>query len=135
MEEIFPTLTFYGAALLYPLITGPLAAWLLYKAVKSEHPWYMTLYWPTLLVLHGAGFFLLHRILGDVSVGPGFISCWITPIIGVSSALGLRFAARKFDETTMVKKIRRRRLNVGVFLIPALQVITLFFMALFAPSR
>jgi hypothetical protein len=135
MEETISTLTFYGAALVYPLITGPLAAWLLYQAVKSEQPWYMALYWPSLVLLHGTGFFLLRRILGDVGVGPGFVSCWITPIIGISSALGLRFASRRFDETTRVDLIRRRRLTVGIFMIPVLQVITLFLMVLYAPVR
>jgi hypothetical protein len=135
MEETISSLTFYGVALLYPLITGPLAAWLLYWAAKSEQPWYMTLYWPSLVVLHGAGFFLLRGTLGDVGVGPGFVSCWITPVIGVSSALVLRIASRWFEETTKLGMIRRRRLTVGVFMIPVLQIITLFLMALYAPSR
>jgi hypothetical protein len=135
MEEIADTLVFYGTALIYPLVTGPLAAWALVLAARRGGRWLVLLYWPALIMLHAAGFYLLLRTLGDFMIGPGFMSCLVTPVFAVGTALGLRIVARRLSPESWADPRRRRWLLVGAFLLPLLQAVTVIALVLLAPSR
>jgi hypothetical protein len=79
MDELMATAAFYGSALLYPAVTEPLAAHLLLLSWRRPNRQLTVLLWPALIVLHVAGFLLMRHILGDVLIGPGALSCMLTP--------------------------------------------------------
>jgi hypothetical protein len=93
------------------------------------------LYWPLLIVVHIAGFWLMMRTLGNWGIGPGFISCLLTPIVAASTALGLRLASRRWLPDLWKDPRQRAWLTAGTFVLPLLQAITVFTLVLFAPSR
>jgi hypothetical protein len=135
VEDITDTLVFYGTSLIYPLVTGPIAAWILVLAATRGERWLVLLYWPTLLVFHTAGFYLLLRTLGDYMIGPGFISCLVTPVFAVGTALGLRIVSRRLSPESLKDPRRVRWLLAGAFLLPLLQAVTVITLLLLAPSR
>jgi hypothetical protein len=135
MENVTETIAYYATALLYPIVSGPVAAYLLVWVLKRKARSLLWLYWPLLIVAHVAGFFLMLRTLGDWGVGPGFVSCFLTPIVAASTALGLRLASRRWLPDLWEDPARRAWLTVGVFVLPLLQGITVITLVLLAPSR
>jgi hypothetical protein len=135
MQDVADTIAYFAAALLYPVLTGPVAAYLLVFVLKQENRRLMLLYWPLLIAFHVAGYWLMMRTLGDWGIGPGFISCLVTPIVAASTALGLRLAPRRWLPEMWEDPARRAWLTVATFVLPLLQGITVFTLVLFAPSR
>jgi hypothetical protein len=135
MDNTAATLTFYIIALIYPVFTGPIAGWILVLLVRKEDRNLILLYWPILILMHVFGYVWLLNTLGDLSIGPGFISCLITPIFGVSTALGLRIATRRLSPRMEGKPAFSRWLIIGTIFLPLLQGMTLVVLILLAPSR
>jgi hypothetical protein len=134
MEELTDTLVFYAIALIYPVVTGPLAVYLLLLSLRGDRR-HLVLYWAGLLGLHVAGFFLLTATLGDFLPGPGAVSCFLTPLIGTLTGLGLAIASRRLRESAEADSRRSRVLLVGAIVLPLLQFIVVFLVALLAPTR
>jgi hypothetical protein len=134
-QEILSTIAFFAAVLLYPTLTGPVAALVLVLVLKRQERWPRLFFWPALIALHIAGFFFLEHTLGDFVFGPGFLSCLITPIFAVSTALGLRLSSGRFYRAVGDDPGRRRWLIAGTVLIPLLQLGTVLTLILLAPSR
>ena len=127
------TLYFIILILLYPVLTGPLAALiylriLLYRAGKR-----VILFWLGLLVVHGLGFIFLTAITGDNLFDPGFFSCLITPLLAVLSALVLRFGGLRMAEEPAWGLQDKRWLLLGTVIIPLLQLITMGSFVVLAP--
>jgi hypothetical protein len=135
MDTIIDTVSFFVAVFLYPIISGPVAALVLVMALKRKEQWLRVLFWPVLIAVHIAGFFLMLHTLGDFVFGPGFLACLITPIFAVGTALGLRLSSRRFYQAVGDDPSRRRWFVTGTFLIPLLQLGTVVILILLAPSR
>jgi hypothetical protein len=135
MDTIIDTVFFFAAVFLYPVISGPVAALVLVVALKRKEQWLRVLFWPVLIAVHIAGFFLMVHTLGDFVFGPGFLACLITPIFAVGTALGLRLSSRRFYQAVGDDLIRRRWFVTATFLIPLLQLGTVVMLILLAPSR
>ena len=73
--------------------------------------------------------------LGDFIFWPGFLACLITPIFAVGTALALRLASRQFYQEDGGDPSLQRWLMIGTFLIPLLQLGTVFTLILLAPGR
>lgn len=135
MDAVISTISFFVAVFLYPVISGPVAALVLVMALKRTEQWLRVLFWPVLIAVHIAGFFLMVHTLGDFVFGPGFLACLITPIFAVGTALGLRLSSRRFYQAVGDDPSRRRWFVTGTFLIPLLQLGTVVMLILLAPSR
>jgi len=115
-------------------MTGPVAAFVYVKLIKREERWLRWLFWPVLISIHIAGFLFLLFATDELFYGADFITCLITPIFGVSSALGLRLAYRRSKQKEGDDQLQRGWINIGTVLIPLLQAVTLFWVAVLAPS-
>jgi hypothetical protein len=135
MDEPIATAIYYGTAFLYPIVTGPLAAYVLLLAWRRPNRRLIALFWPVLIVLHTAGFLLMRRTLGDLLIGPGALSCMVTPVFAVTTALGMRIASRRLDQAQGTDPVRGRWLVLGTFLIPLMQLVTVATLVLLAPGR
>jgi len=135
MDELIVTAAYYGTALLYPIVTGPVAAYALLLAWRRHNRRLLILFWPALVTLHAAGLMLMMRTLGDILMGPGSLACMVTPLSAVSTALGLWIASRRFGQATSPDPARQRWLVAGTFLIPLMQLATVAALALLAPAR
>jgi hypothetical protein len=97
--------------------------------------WLRYLFWPILIAVHIAGFFLMLHTMGEFIFGPGFLACLITPIFAVGTALGLRLSSHRFYQEIRDDPGAKRWFMMGTFLIPLLQLGTVFLLILLAPSR
>ena len=129
------TAAYYGTALLYPILTGPLAGYVLLKACRGKHRTWGLLFWPALILLHAAGYAVMRRTLGDLLIGPGAMSCMITPLFAVVTALGMVVAWRRLRQAQDGEPVCGRQLVAGAVLIPLMQLVTVFVLALLAPAR
>jgi hypothetical protein len=135
MDEFIATAAFYGTALLYPIVTGPLAAYVLLLVLRRHDRRLIVLFWPVLTVLHAAGYLLMMRTLGDFLPGPGSLACLVTPVFAVATALGMRLASRRLRQAPGRDPVRQRWLVAGTFLIPLMQLVTVATLLLLAPTR
>ena len=135
MNEVISTITSLVMVFLYPVISGPIAAFIYVKTLKLKEYWLRYLFWPVLLAVHVAGYFLMLHTLGDFFFGPGFLACLITPIIAVGTALVLRLFSRRFYQEVDDDPGKKRWYLMGTFLIPLMQLGTVFILILLAPSR
>lgn len=133
MDEIAVTIGFYAAALLYPAVTGPVAAYALVLILRRKSLKLMLAYWPVLLAAHVAAFLLMAGSAGDLS-WLSFVTCFVTPMFAVSTALGLRIASRRLAQDIREDPARRTWLVIGTFLIPLMQVATVGTWILLAPA-
>ena len=134
MSEFLATVAFYAPSLLYPIVSGPIAAYVLVLVLRRDHRRLLLLFWPLLVAVHVIGYIVMMHALGELFFGPGFIACLVTPIFAVGTALGLRVAARKIGALWQDPG-RRAWLILGTILIPLLQVVTVVTLMLLAPSR
>lgn len=135
MNELSDTAAYCAAALLYPVVTGPLAAYGLLLASRRTSRRLLVLFWPVLISLHGVGYVLMRRTLGDILIGPGAMSCMVTPLFAVATALGMRIASHRLRQAQGTDAVRGRWLVAGAFLIPSMQLVTVGILALLAPTR
>ncbi|MFN2131753.1 MAG: hypothetical protein ACK2VD_14585 [Anaerolineae bacterium] len=135
MDELVATAAYYGTALLYPIVTGPLAAYMLLLAWRRPDRRLIVLFWPALIVLHAAGFLLMRHTLDDLLIGPGALSCMVTPVFAVTTALGMRIASRRSHTAQGADRASGHWLVAGNILIPLMQLVTVAILALLAPSR
>jgi hypothetical protein len=135
MSEIVSTIFLFAAVLLYPVVSGPVAARVLVVILKREGRGLRLFFWPALIAVHVAGYFFMLHTLGDVIFGPGFLACLITPIFAVGTALGLRLSSRRFYRAIGDDASRRRWFVIGTVLIPLMQLVTIGVLILLAPSR
>jgi hypothetical protein len=124
---------FIVSTLLYPVLSGPVAAFVLVIVLRQAKRWALALFWLLVVALNVAGFFCLAVTLGDFFPGPGFFSCAITPILAVLTALVPRLLARRIHQLIGDDTRRKRWLAAGTLLIAALQVGTVFSLLLLAP--
>jgi hypothetical protein len=134
MNEVISTISFFTAVFLYPILSGPVAAFALAKVLQREEQWPRVLFWLALVSVHLGGFFLMLHTLGDLFFGPGFLACLLTPIFAAGTALGMRLSRHRFHKAVGEDPRARRGFNVGTFLIPLLQLATVFALTLLAPS-
>jgi hypothetical protein len=135
MNEVISTITSLVLIFLYPVISGPVAAFVYIKILKRKEHWLRYLFWPVLIIVNIAGFFLLLYTLGDFMFGPGFLACLITPIVAVGTALGLRLFSPRFYQEVDRDPGQKRWYLMGTFFIPLMQLGTVFILILLAPSR
>jgi hypothetical protein len=135
MDELFDTVAYFATSLLYPVVSGPIAAYVLVLALKRDDRRLWVLFWPLLVAVHVAGYILMMRTLGDFLPGPGSVACFVTPIFVVGTALGLRVVSRRSGSALWQDPVRRAWLVSGTILIPLLQVVTVVTLVLLAPSR
>lgn len=135
MDDVLATISFYALGLLYPVVSGPLAALLLVVTLKRDERWPRLLFWPGLIVVHVAGYLLMMHTLDNSLVGSGFLSCLITPIFAVATALGLRLWLQRFNKAMDNDPNQRRWLIAGTIALPLLQLVTTLLLVLLAPSR
>ena len=134
MNEFISTITSLVTVFLYPVISGPVAAFIYVKLLKRKEYWLRYLYWPVLVAVHVAGFFLMLYTLGDFVFGPGFLSCLITPIIAVGTALVLRLFSSRFYQEVDGDPRQKKWYQVGILFIMLMQLGTVFMLILLAPS-
>jgi len=87
MNEVISTIFLFAAVLLYPVISGLVAALLLVMLLKREERGLVLFFWPGLVAVHIAGYFFMLHTLGDAFFGPGFLACLIIPIFSASTQL------------------------------------------------
>ena len=127
------TLIFYASTLIYPILTGPMAALTLARIVLSGIRNRLWLFWGILILVNILGFFFLATFQSDALISPGFFSCLITPIFAVLSALLLRLRSQPWLQDNPDDVGARRALLLGTIFIPLLQLITIFLLALLGP--
>jgi hypothetical protein len=130
MDEFLATAAYYGTALLYPIVTGPLAAYGLVLVCRRASRRLVVLSWPVLIALHGGGYVLMRRTLGEILIGPGAMSCMVTPLFAVATALGMRIAWRRQRQVQGADPVWGRWLVAGTLLIPLMQLVTVAILAL-----
>jgi hypothetical protein len=135
MDEVISIISFFAAVFLYPIVSGPGAAFALVMILRREEQGLKLLFWPVLIAVHIAGYFFMLHTLGDFFFGPGFLACLITPIFAVSTALGLRLSSHRFHQAVGDDPSRRRWFVIGTVLIPLMQLGTVMVLMLLAPSR
>jgi len=128
------TVAFYLSALLYPVVSGPLAAFFLIRALQRGARRMLFIFWPALVVAHGLGFVFLATTKGDLLPGAGFFSCLVTPIFAVATALALRIFARRKVDALALDPWCKGWMTAGTVAIPLLQLLTLFVFVLLAPA-
>jgi hypothetical protein len=89
---------FSASPLLYPVISGPVAALAFVIVLRQGKQWAMVLFWLSPVVLNVAGFFYLAVTLGDFFPGPGFLSCSITPVLAAITVPVQRLLARRIHQ-------------------------------------
>jgi hypothetical protein len=135
MSEFLATVAFYAPSLLYPIVSGPIAAYVLVLALRRDDRRLLLLFWPLLVAVHVMGYIVMMHTLKELFFGPGFIACLVTPVFAVGTALGLRVAARRSHSALWQDPSRRAWLILGTILIPFLQVLTVVTLMLLAPSQ
>ena len=128
------TVAFFLSALLYPVLSGPLAAYLLVRVLRRGDRRLMFIFWPALVVVHVLGFLFLTTTKGEILSGAGFLSCLVTPIVAVATALALRIFLRRRGEVVAGDPWRKGWLTAGTVVIPLLQLVTVFASVLLGPS-
>jgi len=127
------TVVSLASIVVYPIISGPVAALVFVQVLRRGKRWTILAFWPVLVILNALGFVFLAVTLGDFLAGPGFFSCLITPIFAVATALLLRLSARRYAEVLAEDTWHKGWLAVGTVVIPLLQLTTIVALALLAP--
>ena len=122
------------SALFYPVVSGPLAAFLFVQVLKRGDRRLMSIFWPALVVVHILGFLFLMTTKGEFLPGAGFFSCLITPIVAVATVLALRIFLRRKGDVVADDPWRKGWMTAGTVVIPLLQLATIFVFVLLAPS-
>ncbi len=133
MSEFIPLLLVLGTALLFPVITGPLAAFIYVKILKQDRQWLWVLFWPVLIAINFTSFYILADGSDDFFDIAGFLACFFTPIIAVSTALGMRLYLSRFYQAEGDDLKRGTWFHIGTVLIPLMQVVTIFLMIVYMP--
>jgi len=134
MIDLIQSMLYWGAVFLIPFVYGPAAAYVYVKLLKREERRLRLLFWPVLIFLHIAGFFIMLYGPDDIFSVAVFVACLVSPIFAVSTALGLRLAFGRFKEAVDDDPGLRRWYNFGTVLIPLLQMNTIFWVIILAPS-
>jgi len=77
----------------------------------------------------------MRHTLDDLLIGPGALSCMVTPVFAVTTALGMRIASRRSHTAQGADRASGHWLVAGNILIPLMQLVTVAILALLAPSR
>lgn len=77
----------------------------------------------------------MRRTLGTLLIGPGALSCMVTPVFAVTTALGMRIASRRLHAAQDAGPAWGHWLVAGIILIPLMQLVTVAMLAVLAPSR
>ncbi len=119
--------------LLPPLISGPLPAILWFKLGSSQSwKWQMPLVALLAIALNLVASVLMLTNL-DGFLPAGFIACALTPITAPATLLLSRALARRNYPALSESTAQRRWLQVGVFALPALQLLNVAIVILIAP--
>ena len=133
MSSEFIAVFFLILDILVPIISGPVAALLYIRIMKNNQPNQQALFWLGYIGWQIIVFFLMAYTLGDLSPGPGFVSCWLTPITGVLSFIILWRAEDEVRQETGGDLAVRRNYQFGLFLIPIMQIVTLMVVLMIGP--
>ena len=131
--EALVTLYYYVSVLIYPILTGPIAAWVYLRLLKKNSRRQILFFWPLLLAVNFIGFWFLSFNLSDWLIDPGFFSCLLTPISAVLTALILRVGGLRLPPDEDTASSSRPWLTIGFIGIPALQIFTVGLYGLLAP--
>jgi hypothetical protein len=131
--ESFGVLKFFTLAVLYPLLTGPVAALVYLRILRRTHTTALLWFWLCLLVANSLGFIYLAVITGEGLLEPGFFSCLFTPVFSLASVLVIRLGRSRMNQELSDQPYMKARLLQGVILIPLLQILTVGLFTLLAP--
>ncbi len=110
--------------LILPLIAGPVAAMMLVKFTKKNQRRALILFGPALILFTLASAVFMAYNYGDFFPGPGAVMCFLSPLVGVGTAVFLvRPALRARAE---IGATARRWLLIGAMAIPMQQIATPF---------
>ena len=133
VTELFGVLKFITLAVLYPLLTGPVAALVYLRILQRDRSKALAWFWICLLVANGLGFSYLAVITGEGLLEPGFFSCLFTPAFSLASVLVIRLGRSRMNEEFSDQPEMKARTLQGVILIPLLQILNIGIFALLAP--
>ena len=131
--ESFAVLEFITLAVLYPLLTGPVAALVYLRILRQNHRTALVWFWLCLLIANSLGFVYLAVITGEGLLEPGFFSCLFTPAFSLVSVLMIRLGRSRMKEELSGQPNMKARLLQGVIFIPLLQILTVGVFTLLAP--
>lgn len=131
--DLLNFISFLFLVLLYPVLTGPVAALIYVRVLKQDMPRQNTVFWVLLLVGNLIGFAYLAIIKNNDLIEPSFFACLITPFFAVLSALILRLSVIRENRKGAGVEISRGGLLLGTVGIPTLQLLTMFIFVLLAP--
>jgi hypothetical protein len=131
--ELLAALNFIALALLYPLLTGPVAALVYLRILRHGRSITLIWFWLCLLTTNILGFIYLAVITEGGLLDPGFFSCFFTPAFSISSVLVIRLGNLRMNEEFRDQPSMKSRLLLGAILIPLMQILTIGIFALLAP--
>lgn len=131
--ESFAVLEFITLAVLYPLLTGPVAALVYLRILRQNHRTALVWFWLCLLIANSLGFVYLAVITGEGLLEPGFFSCLFTPAFSLVSVLMIRLGRSYMNQELIGQPYMKSRLLQGVIFIPLLQILTVGVFTLLAP--
>jgi hypothetical protein len=119
--------------ILVPIISGPVAAALYVRIMKNNNSNQQAIFWLGYVGWQVLVFYLMVFTLGDLTPGPGVVSCWLTPITAVLSFIILWRAEDGVRQATGADLAVRRNYQFGLFLIPIMQIVTLIVVLMLGP--
>jgi TctA family transporter len=131
--ESFAVLEFITLAVLYPLLTGPVAALVYLRILRQNHRTALVWFWLCLLIANSLGFVYLAVITGEGLLEPGFFSCLFTPVFSLASGLVIRLGRSRMNQELSDQPYMKSRWLRGVIFIPLLQILTVGVFTLLAP--
>ena len=124
---------FIVAAILPPVVSGPVAATVFVAILKEDTGRRLLLFWLMLIAWDVATFFFIANTTGDF-IGPGFVACLATPIAVAFALIIRRSSSHRFYQAIGDDKVRQRWFLVGTLLIPFLQIVTVILLVLLRPA-
>jgi hypothetical protein len=116
-----------------PLIAGPLAGLTFITILKRGKGWSQIPFWALLVVLNLLVVFWVASSSGVWLSISSFSACFFTPVAPILTMLVMRRSWRRFEVAGGVDMAGKRRFNVGLVLIPALQIVMFVALILFGP--
>jgi hypothetical protein len=103
-------------------LTGPAAAFLYIALLKRGHRCLRWIFWALLIVVIILLGILIAHTFGDFFPGPGCLTTLLTPAAVLFTLLVFRFQTKRFYQAVGEDPDRRRWFQLGMLLLPALQL-------------
>lgn len=133
MADILESAGFFLPALIYPLVSGPAAAYVYVRLNSRVRSWSLPAFWFVLIIIHVAGATSIIKS-SDALYTQGFFSCLLLPVFAAGTALALRFSSWRAAQYHSGHTDSDVRMGTSVLLIPLLQLAAGFLAAVLAPS-